>query len=181
MRRSVGWTLCVVAVALLCAGCGSSSTSSSTAAQSSISAPTDAQQHARLELAECLRAHGINVPDSAVSGSPGAGAEVRQLLQQYSRSQLQGAIADCHADLIQAFPQLNLSPSEIAQRQREALAYVECLRAHGISGIPDPAANGLRVGIVKALSSIDTSSPAFQKANTACASVRPTRLAGGRG
>ncbi|HTX44927.1 MAG TPA: hypothetical protein VMD48_01460 [Solirubrobacteraceae bacterium] len=181
MRGSIGSALCVVAVALVCAACGSSSTSSSTAAQSSISAPTDSQQHARLELAKCLRAHGINVPDSAVSGTPGAGAEVRQLLQQYSRSQLQGAISDCHAELIQAFPQLNLSPSEIAQRQREALAYVECLRAHGISGIPDPVANGLRVGIVKALSSIDTSSPAFQKANTACANVRPTRLAGGGG
>jgi hypothetical protein len=180
MRRTVALALCVVAVAFVCAACGSSSSSSTSAAAGpSTVAPTDAEQHARVELAKCLRAHGVNVPDSVATGGAGAAAEARQLLTQYSQTKLQGAIADCHADLIQAFPQLNLSPSELAQREQEALKFVQCLRSHGITGIPDPAASGLKVGIVKALSSIDTSSPAFQKANQACSSLRPTRLGSG--
>jgi len=184
MGRRLALGLCALSAALGCAACGSSSSSSSssssaTSPQSSITAPTDAEQHARVELAECMRAHGVNVPDSVADGTAGALAVVRQLVSEYSRAQIQRAAANCHSDLIQAFPQLNLSPSQIAQRQQEALRYVQCLRAHGLSNIPDPVASGLKVGIVKALSNVDTSSPAFQKANTACASVRPARLAPG--
>jgi hypothetical protein len=180
MRRTLLASLAAVAVATGAAACGSSSTSSSTAAAAgpSVTAPTDAEVTARVNLAKCMRAHGINVPDSAATGNAGARAELRQLAAQYSQAQLQSALADCHAQLIQAFPQLNLSPSQIAQRQRQALAFVECLRAHGIS-LPDPVANGLRVGILKALSNVDTNSPAFQKANTACSSLRPGRIAPG--
>jgi hypothetical protein len=175
--------MCAIAAVLVLAACGSSSSQSSSSSSaagvpSSITAPTDAEVHARVELAECMRAHGVNVPDSAATGTGGARAAVQQLLSQYSQAELQGAIAKCHAQLVQAFPQLNLSPSDLAQRQREALAFVECLRAHGIN-LPDPVGSGLRVGILKALSNVDVDSPAFQKANTACASLRPGRLAGG--
>jgi hypothetical protein len=125
-----------------------------------------------------MRAHGVNVPDSAATGTAGARAAVQQLLTKYSQTQLQAAISDCHGQLIQAFPQLNVSPSQLAQRQREAVAYVQCLRAHGIN-LPDPVGSGLRVGILKALSNVDVNSPAFKTANTACANLRPARLAGG--
>jgi len=178
MRRALLASLAAVAVAIGAAACGSSSTSSSSTsatAGESIAAPTDAQVKARLGLAKCMRAHGVNVPDSAATGTAGAGAAVRQLLSEYSTAQIQDAIADCHAELVAAFPQLNLSPSDLAQRQREALAFVECLRAHGIN-LPDPVGSGLRVGILKALSNVDVDSPAFQKANTACQSLRPGRL-----
>jgi hypothetical protein len=174
-----------LALALVCgtllAACGSSSSSSSpvsSAGAAAPGAPSDAQQHARVKLAECMRAHGVDVPDSASTGTAGARAAILQLLTKYSQTQIQAAAAACKADLVQAFPQLNLSPSQIAERQREALAFVQCLRAHGIN-LPDPVASGLRVGILKALSNVDTNSPAFQKANAACASSRPARLAPG--
>jgi hypothetical protein len=180
MRRALLVPLAALALAIGAAACGSSSTSSSSTsaasgAPSSTAAPTDAQVKARLGLAKCMRAHGVNVPDSAATGTAGAGAAVRQLLSEYSTAQIQAAIADCHAELVAAFPQLDLSPSEIAERQRQALAFVECLRAHGID-LPDPVGGGLRVGILKALSNVDVDSPAFQKANTACSSLRPARL-----
>jgi hypothetical protein len=162
-------------------GCGSSSSTSTTtpaAAGGAVSAPTDAELHARVELAKCMRAHGVDVPDSAATGTAGARAAVQQLLSKYSQTQLQDAISDCHGQLVQAFPQLNVSPSQLAQRQREAVAYVQCLRAHGIN-LPDPAGSGLRVGILKALSNVDVNSPAFKQANTACSKLRPARLAGG--
>jgi hypothetical protein len=181
MRRSLLLAVSAVVVALALAACGSSSSSSTTtasAAGGAVAAPTDAEVHARVELAKCMRAHGVNVPDSAATGTAGARAAVQQLLSQYSQTQIQDAISDCHAQLTQAFPQLDVSPSQLAQRQREALAYVQCLRAHGIN-LPDPVGSGLRVGILKALSNIDVDSPAFKSANKACSNLRPARLAGG--
>ncbi len=177
MRRALLVSLAAAAVATGAAACGSSSTSTSTAAapSASLTAPTDAQVRARVDLAKCMRAHGVNVPDSAATGTAGAGAAVRQLLNEYSTSEIQAAVADCHAELVAAFPQLNLSPSQLAQRRQQALEFVECLRRHGIN-VPDPVGSGLRVGILKALSNIDIDSPAFQKANTACSSLRPARL-----
>ena len=182
MRRRAAITLlAALAIGAGVAACGSSSSSSSTAAAvggATVTAPTDAQVKARLNLATCLRAKGINVPDSAATGTAGAGAALRQLLTEYSPTQLRTALTDCKAQAVVAIPALSLSPAQIAQREQEALAFVKCLRAHGIN-VPDPVASGLRVGIVKALSNIDTASPAFQKANTACASLRPGRLAPG--
>jgi hypothetical protein len=180
MRRSFLTAVSAVVASLAVAACGSSSSSSTTtaAAGGALAAPTDAQVHARVELAKCVRAHGVNVPDSAATGTAGARAAVLQLLSQYSQTQIQDAISDCHAQLIQAFPQLNVSPSQLAQRQREALAFVQCLRAHGIT-LPDPAGSGLRVGILKALSNVDVDSPAFKSANKACSNLRPARLASG--
>jgi hypothetical protein len=171
--------LLALVVALGLAACGSSSSSSSSAAAAgSSTGPTDAQLQARVNAAKCMRAHGVDVPDSAATGTGAAAAAVAQLLSKYSRTQLQNAATACRSSLVAAIPALNLSASQVAQREREALAFVQCLRAHGIN-LPDPVASGLRVGIVKALSNVDTASPAFQKANTACASLRPTRLAPG--
>jgi hypothetical protein len=182
MRRSSGLvSLAALAAGLVIAACGSSSSTSATtsgASASAVAAPTDAEVHARVELAKCLRAHGVDVPDSAATGTAGARAAVQQLLTKYSQTQLQNAISDCHGELVQAFPQLNLSSSQLAQRQHEAVAYVQCLRSHGVN-LPDPVGSGLRAGIIKALSNVDVDSPAFKTANTACANLRPARLAGG--
>jgi hypothetical protein len=175
--------LAALAIGAGVAACGSSSSSSSSTAAgggATVTAPTDAQVKARLNLVKCMRAHGINVPDSAATATAGAGAgaALRQLLTEYSQTQISTALMDCKAQAVAAIPALSLSASQIAQREQEALTYVKCLRAHGIN-VPDPVASGLRVGIVKALSNVDTASPAFQKANTACASLRPGRLAAG--
>jgi hypothetical protein len=181
MRRGLITAVAAIVAALAIAACGSSSSSSTAtgaAAGGAASAPTDAEVHARVGLAKCMRAHGVDVPDSAATGTAGARAAVQQLLSKYSQTQLQAAISDCHGQLVEAFPQLNVSPSQLAQRQREAVAYVQCLRAHGIN-LPDPTGSGLRVGILKALSNVDVDSPAFKSADKACSSLRPARLAGG--
>jgi hypothetical protein len=182
MRRALLVSLAAVAVAIGAAACGSSAnTSSSTTAGAgaAVPAPTDAQLQARVELAKCLRANGIDVPDSVANGGATAQAALRQLVSQYGITKLlQLAETDCKSSVVAAFPALSLSPAQLAQRQQQALKFVECLRAHGIN-VPDPAASGARVGIVKALSNIDVNSPAFIKANNACASLRPARLAGG--
>lgn len=178
MRGSIVASICLAALGL--AACGSSSSSrTATAGQSPVvTAPTPAQQRARLDLAKCMRAHGVDVPDSVATGAAGAREGAQQLLQKYSTTQLQNAISACRANLVAAFPQLNLSPAQLAQRRQEVLAFVRCMRSHGVD-LPDPTTSGLGLGLARALSSIDTNSPTFKAANAACASLRPLRARGG--
>jgi hypothetical protein len=48
-----------------------------------------------------------------------------------------------------------------------AVAFADCMRAHGIPNFPDPGPNGF------SLSGIDTGSPAFRSAHKACAPFQP--------
>lgn len=51
-----------------------------------------------------------------------------------------------------------------------ALAYVRCLRAHGVPSFPDPAPGGRLPNIPN---DIDTTAPAFRSAQRACANLAP--------
>lgn len=171
-------SICLTAAALAaCGGSSNSSTSTTTAAGGS-TGPTAAQIQARVNLAKCVRSHGIDVPDSAATGrTVGPRVELAQLINKYGETAVQNALNACHADLVAAFPALNLTPAQIAQRRQQVLRFVECLRSHGVSGLPDPSLNGANAGVIgRALSSIDTNSPVFQAAVKACQSVRPTPL-----
>jgi hypothetical protein len=81
----------------------------------------------------------------------------------------------------QAFPNANLSPAQQAQFRQAFVKWAECMRSHGVN-VPDPTSTGTGgFGLRRALGSIDRNSPAFQSANTACASLRPNRGGGGPG
>ncbi len=174
MRVSIAVLSCVGAFGLAACGSSSPSSSTTTAGQAAVvTAPTPAQQQARLDLAKCMRAHGVDVPDSVATGTAGARAAAVALLRKYSPTQLRNAIGACRANLVAAVPQLNLTPAQLAQRRQQALGFVRCMRSHGID-LPDPTASGLGLGLARALSSIDTNSPTFKAANTACDSFLPT-------
>jgi hypothetical protein len=127
-----------------------------------------------------VRAHGIDVPDSAATGqATRPRIELARLIDQYGQSAVQNALNACHSDLVTAFPALNLTPAQIAQRREQVLRFVQCLRSHGVSGLPDPSGNGVNGAFAKALSTINTNSPVFQAATKACQSVRPTPLLSG--
>jgi hypothetical protein len=147
--------------------CGSSSSKSSSAGT------TGAQFQARLNLAKCFRAHGINVPDPSPNGGVPGGGGVERLLRGYSQTQIDSARQACQQYLSQAFPQLNLSPAQRAQLQQQLVKFAQCMRSHGIN-IPDPTFNnGGGFGFKRAFGSVDRNSPQFQAANKACASLRP--------
>jgi len=186
-----------MAAAAALAGCGSSSSSSSSPSAGGSAASggggsggggsvsggsggggsagsggsvSGAQLQARVNVARCLRSHGIDVPDPGPSGpSPG---EMQRLQQQYSPSQLQAGLKACQSSLAQAFPQLS-NPAVLAQRRQQALQFARCMRSHGID-IPDPPSSGPGLGIGRALRSVDQNSPKFKSANSACESLRPT-------
>jgi hypothetical protein len=57
-----------------------------------------------------------------------------------------------------------------AKANAEALKYANCMRANGVPGFPDPNGQGL-IQIKNATGALDSSSPQFQKAETACKSL----------
>jgi hypothetical protein len=53
----------------------------------------------------------------------------------------------------------------------QALAYAQCMRAHGITNFPDPFENSNQIGF--STTGLDTSSPRFKAANKACQPLMP--------
>ena len=177
--RRVYASVIALALALGVAACGSSSSNSSTNAAATTSSQT---YQARLNLAKCFRAHGINVPDpSAGGGAAGGGGGIFRSLQNYPQAQLNTARQACQQYLSKAFPRLNLTPAQRAQFQQQLVKFAQCMRSHGIN-IPDPTVHGGGgFGFRQTFRSIDRNSPAFQAARQACASLRPRFGRGGAG
>jgi hypothetical protein len=177
-RRAIVVGLSALALGGILCACGSS-----TASSSSSGSATGAQFQARLNLAKCFRAHGINVPDPSPGGGPagGAGGGIFRSLRNYPTAQVTAARQACSQYFAQAFPQLNLTPAQRAQVQQQLVKYAECMRSHGVN-VPDPTFNGNGgFGLRQAFGSVDRNSPAFQAANKACQSLRPQFGRGGPG
>jgi hypothetical protein len=63
--------------------------------------------------------------------------------------------------------------------QGQALRFAQCMRDHGVANFPDPDASGaLTIETVANGTSIDTNSPAFQQAITACKDLEPAGFTG---
>jgi hypothetical protein len=185
------------ALAVGLAACGSSG-GSATAAGGASTSSSSSRYQARVKAAECLRAHGVNVPDpSANGGAPGGapaaggapapgggggagagagggggGARLRQLL---STSAGQAASKACASEISKAFTFANITPAQRAQFQHAAVKFAQCMRAHNVN-IPDPTSNGAGgFGIFRSIPSSERNSPAFKSAFTACSSNLPNR------
>lgn len=184
-RRMPAVCLVVVALGLGVSACGSSSGSSSSTAGAATG--TGVQATARLNLAKCFRAHGINVPDPSTGGGPAGGGSLFRVLRSYSQAQVSAARQACQQYIAQAFPRLNLSPAQRAQVQQQLVKFAQCMRSHGVN-VPDPTINsnggaggGGGFGFGGGFRSAQRNSPAFQAAAKACQSLRPQLGRGGPG
>jgi hypothetical protein len=65
------------------------------------------------------------------------------------------------------------SPTSSSTGQTSALAYSQCMRAHGISDFPDPDSSGSISLNASAGSDLSPGNSAFQAANNACKSLKP--------
>jgi len=117
----------------------------------------------------CLRAHGINIPDLTAGG--GRLLNAARIIASYPQAKVQAAEQTCASEIKQAFPNLaNVTPAEQEQRLKEATVFAQCVGAHGIN-FPDPTtAQANPQAYLKAVSSIDTSSPAYKAAAPSCRS-----------
>jgi hypothetical protein len=177
-RFSAALTVAILSVTL--AACGSSSSTTSTSAAGATTSAS--RQQARLALAQCLRAHGLNVPDPGAGGATGGGGGgIFRSLQNVAPARLQAARQACASQFSAAFPRLNVSPAQQAQLRSQLVKFAECMRSHGVD-VPDPQVGGGTggFGFRRSFGSVDRNSPAFRTALTACQSLRP-RFGGGGG
>jgi hypothetical protein len=175
-RRLAATILGTLSLGIVIGACGSSSSPSKASATTS-----GAQFQARLNLAKCFRAHGINVPDPSTGGGPAGGGGVFRTLRNYPQAQTQAARQACSQYFAQAFPQLNLTPAQRAQTQQQLVKFAECMRSHGVN-VPDPTFNSTGgFGLRQLFGSVDRNSPAFQAGLKACQSLRPRFGRGGGG
>jgi hypothetical protein len=174
------------------AACGSSSSGASASAAGTSTSSSSSRYQQRLKYAECLRSHGVNVPDPTQGGGPpagggggggaGGGAGRAKFGQLFSTPTGQAAQKACQSLRGTAFGRPNLTPAQRQQFQQAAVKFAECMRAHNIN-IPDPTTNGAGgFGIFRELrGSSETNSPAFKTAFAACSSNLPNGGRFGRG
>jgi hypothetical protein len=160
----------VIACSALIAACGSSSPSTKNAAKGYSQA---------LAFSKCMRAHGVSsFPDASTSGggvqlSIGPSSGVNPQAPAFEAAQQSGK------HLMPGGGQPSAQAS--AQAKARLLRTSECMRAHGITGFPDPqtgsppsnptgysAVMGVNGAFIAIPSSINPGSPAFKQAAAAC-------------
>jgi hypothetical protein len=177
--RTAALVVSICTLGLGLAACGSSGNANTTASGGGFQTSSSARYQARLSLAKCLRAHGLNVPDpSSGGGIPGGGGEFRILRDAPN---FRPALQACSSYLREAFPFRALTPAQRAQFQQAFVKFAQCMRAHGID-IPDPSTqSGGGFGLRRDINPAERNSPAFQSAFRACATSLPFRRGGGPG
>jgi hypothetical protein len=173
IRRIIPVAAAMAVVALLAAGCGSvSPTTTTTGAAAGSGPPTDGAASA-YRYSACMRDHGVsNFPDPKVHmSSNGGSTQVSVMIPAGvgDSPQLSAARTACQGIL----PAPSNSDLAAQAKQREVhkqdlLAFAHCLRSHGISGFPDPNAEGqLTLPMVQA-AGIDLTAPRVRTAALAC-------------
>jgi hypothetical protein len=155
-------------LAVLAAACGGSPGADvaqlgSTATKSSSNASAASQQNGALAFSRCMRSHGVPAyPD------PSSGGMLPKKTPQrvgVSSSEFQVAESAC----IHLVPNGGQpTQAEIAQYRSVMLVYARCMRAHGVSNMPDPDSRGhLNIGPG---TGVPVNSPQFQDAFQLCKS-----------
>ena len=147
----------------LATGCGGSPSPSQ-----SQSSKTPAQQ--AFAYARCIRAHGVpSFPDPQVTTTPGS-VGIRQGVP--ASAGLSPAFAGAQKACRSIMPaQGNGGGSDHGPGKQVLLAFARCLRAHGVTGFPDPNASGqLSIETINA-AGVDIHTPGFLDAAKACVGV----------
>jgi predicted amidohydrolase YtcJ len=156
--RLVVLAAALAATALLAAACGGGS-----------GTPVSAQQtnyQKALAFSQCMRAHGEpGFPDPQANGN---------LLIDGQKDHLNGALMNSANKACQHLMP-KAPPLTAAQQQKvtaQALKFVACMRAHGLSAFPDPQVNsgGIEMQLPKDMS---PNSPVFRTAQQACKKLMP--------
>ena len=150
--------LAAITCAMAIGACGSSSKSN---ANAGVSAPG-------IKYADCMRANGVpNFPDPSAEGGG---------VQIGTSSAFEAAQRTCH-DLL---PGGGGPTAATGAQKAQVLALARCMRAHGVSGFPDPVSEppaspaghslifGLPGAVIAVPSTIKPQSPNFKQAAAAC-------------
>jgi len=180
------WLILVAALGLLLAACGGEAGTEGIASlddsaaegstTTALAASTDPEQ-AMLEFTQCMRDHGVDMPDPQMG--PGGGAfgftiqgESGEAPADGEMQQMQEASEACNyllEGMVQEFEMPDMS-----EMQDEMLAFSQCMRDHGID-YPDPVFTedgGITMSVGPGdEGGIDPSDPGFQEAQEACQEI----------
>jgi hypothetical protein len=123
-----------------------------------------------LQLAQCMRAHGVpTFPDpSATEGTLGAMVSSADIDLQAPT--VQAALEACK----QYTPTQSVTPAQSAAQNAQQVQFAHCMRSHGVPNFPDPSATAGAGAVHLNLNGtgIDFSSPAVQTAITGCGGLK---------
>lgn len=155
-----------IALAALLAGCGGSSSPSSSNVPGSGGHPASAQsQQAVLNYTTCVRSHGVpNIPDP---GTPGW----KNVLGSQAPAVL-AAERTC-GRLVPGVGPSGQSQSDAHSPAQTAamLAFARCIRSHGFASFPDPTSSGQLTHQMVANAGINLQQPAVLQAGDECVGV----------
>jgi hypothetical protein len=175
-----------LALALLAlAGCGQqqspknkvASAGGTTTPSSTAGAAADklTDQQRAVKFAQCMRAHGVNMPDPKFSDG-GRGVSI-SIPRGVSKEKVDKAQAACKQYLPNGGEPPKVDP-KITEQLRK---FAQCMRAHGVPKFPDPqTSNGGGIAI-NADNGVNPESPTFKAAEKACKSLMPQPKGGGDG
>ena len=142
--------------------------------------PSTDPQAAGLAFAQCMRAHGVNVPDPGSSG--GGGVKIQ--ISSGGPGGATGPDAATRAALSACQKYLptiggNGGGTPDPARQAQLLQFAQCMRAHGVN-IPDPSSTGggIAIGGPGSGQDINPNSATFQNAQNACKKYLPGKGSG---
>lgn len=151
MRISTG--LVLAALLALMAGCG----------QTAAPVATTKTDQSGLKFAQCMRDHGVDIPDPQDNGQ----VQIR-LPAGVDPQKAQAATEQCRQYLPNGGQATKADPQAVEQQR----AFAQCMREHGVDKFPDPDANGgFQIGPGTGLSPDD---PKMKAAQQECAKLRPS-------
>ena len=156
--------LIVASLAAVAAGCGSSNPPAG--AGRSPSSPVDAAY----KYARCMRGHGVpDFPDPRVSSSPGhTSIAMMAPASAVASPQFKSAQRACRGILPGPG---SFARSDQLAHKAQFLAFARCIRAHGVSGFPDPNSQGQITREMLSAAGIDVHSQVVQRAAFSCVGV----------
>jgi hypothetical protein len=118
---------------------GSATTSPTTDDTAEVT-PED-REDALLDFAQCMRDHGIDMPDPQISEDGNGGVLIEQREGaggiDPESEEFQAAQEECDSILEDGMGAIELDPEQQAEMQERLLDFAQCMRDHGID-MPDP-------------------------------------------
>jgi hypothetical protein len=154
-------------LALLVAGCGSSSPSSTTGA-AAVSRQNLASE--AFKFADCMRQHGVtNFPDPQVSSGHGQQRIAIAVPADAAKSpQLKAAGQACRGILPTPSQMSAYVKAEQQAHKQGLLAFARCVRSHGATTFPDPTDQGQLTPAMLTAANVDVHAPSVLAAARAC-------------
>jgi hypothetical protein len=112
---------------------GASVTTTDSSTPDAADAPADPEE-AMLAFAECMREHGVDMPDPQTDGGGGG---VIDITGDADDATFQDAQEACEPLMENAMGDIEIDPEQQAEMEEQMLAFAECMREHGVD-MPDP-------------------------------------------